>query len=159
MLPTSCRHCVGASGLRRTPCWARRWGKNVQWSLEGWSRMCSGAWKHGQESPVGVISPWYDCLERPTLWTESTFDRCWGTIEAVITCYSATFLKVIMKLTRAVKRYHSDSDFLKNTWADDTDLNNIVFQRVHRLGRKKPGEAANGRAWCPRQIIAGFRNF
>ena len=42
---------------------------------------------------------------------------------------------------------------------DDTDSNDIVFQRVQRLGRKKPGVAANGQAWRPRQIIAGFRDY
>ena len=26
------------SGARRTPCWARRWGKNVQWGMKAWSR-------------------------------------------------------------------------------------------------------------------------
>ena len=25
------------SGARRTPCWARRWGKNVQWGMKAWS--------------------------------------------------------------------------------------------------------------------------
>ena len=26
------------SGVRRTPCWARRWGQNVQWDMKAWSR-------------------------------------------------------------------------------------------------------------------------
>ena len=25
------------SGARRTPCWARRWGENVQWGMKAWS--------------------------------------------------------------------------------------------------------------------------
>ena len=25
------------SGARRTPCWARRWGENVQWGIKAWS--------------------------------------------------------------------------------------------------------------------------
>ena len=35
MPPTS---APSPSGARRTPCWARRWGKNVQWSMKAWSR-------------------------------------------------------------------------------------------------------------------------
>ena len=49
--------------------------------------------------------------------------------------------------------------FKEHLRVDDTDSNNIVFQGVHRLGRKKPGVAANGQAWRPRQIIAGFRDY
>ena len=49
--------------------------------------------------------------------------------------------------------------FKEHLRVDDTDSNSIVFQRVHRLGRKKPGVAANGQAWRPRQIIAGFRDY
>ena len=26
------------SGARRPPCWARRWGENVQWGMKAWSR-------------------------------------------------------------------------------------------------------------------------
>ena len=25
------------SGVRQTPCWARRWGENVQWGMKAWS--------------------------------------------------------------------------------------------------------------------------
>ena len=35
----------------------------------------------------------------------------------------------------------------------------FVFQRVHRLGRKRTGVAPNGERWRPRPIIAGFRDF
>ena len=31
------------SGARRTPCWARRWGENVQWGMKAWSgNRCRG---------------------------------------------------------------------------------------------------------------------
>ena len=49
--------------------------------------------------------------------------------------------------------------FKEHLRVGDTNSNNIIFQRVHRLGRKKPGVAANGQAWRPRQIIAGFRDY
>ena len=49
--------------------------------------------------------------------------------------------------------------FKEHLRVDDTNSNNIVFQRVHRLGRKKPGIAANDQAWRPQQIIAGFRDY
>ena len=38
MPPTREPAAVGDSGVRRTPCWARRWGKIVQWSMKAWSR-------------------------------------------------------------------------------------------------------------------------
>ena len=46
------------SGVRRTPCWARRWGENVQWGMKAWSGnrrrgdlpMCS-AWPQRESRP------------------------------------------------------------------------------------------------------------
>ena len=38
-------------------------------------------------------------------------------------------------------------------------LQTIVFQRVHRLGRPRRGVTPNGQPWRPRPIIAGFRDF
>ena len=35
----------------------------------------------------------------------------------------------------------------------------FVFQRVHRLGRKRTGVTPNGERWRPWPIIAGFRDF
>ena len=38
------------------------------------------------------------------------------------------------------------------------EANDIVFQRVHRLGKTKLGVAPNGQPWRPRPIIASFRD-
>ena len=35
-------------------------------------------------------------------------------------------------------------------------VNEVRFERVHRLGRRRPGVAPNGQPWRPRPIIAGF---
>ena len=41
------------SGARRTPCWARRWGENVQWGMKAWS----GNRRRGDLPMVWLI--WY----------------------------------------------------------------------------------------------------
>lgn len=41
----------------------------------------------------------------------------------------------------------------------DDEISGIVFQRVHRLGKKRTGVAPNGDQWRPRPLIAEFRDF
>ena len=48
---------------------------------------------------------------------------------------------------------------IKNVKINETVVADIVFQRVHRLGRKRYGTAPDGRAWRPRPVIAGFRDY
>ena len=48
--------------------------------------------------------------------------------------------------------------FIKDTMKLGDEANDIVFQRVHRLGKPKRGIAPNGQPWRPRPIIASFRD-
>ena len=48
--------------------------------------------------------------------------------------------------------------FIKDTMKLGDEANDIVFQRVHRLGKTKRGVAPNGQPWRPRPIIASFRD-
>lgn len=50
-------------------------------------------------------------------------------------------------------------EFLTKNMAMGGKAKEIVFQRVHRLGRRKSGLAPNGDPWKPRPIIAEFRDF
>lgn len=50
-------------------------------------------------------------------------------------------------------------DFIKNYMRLGDRADGMVFQRVHRLGKKRTGVAPNGDPWRPRPIIAGFRDF
>ena len=48
---------------------------------------------------------------------------------------------------------------IKDVKINETVVANIVFQRVYRLGRKRYSTAHDGRAWRPRPVIAGFRDY
>ena len=50
-------------------------------------------------------------------------------------------------------------DFIRNFMNVGDYTNDIVFQRVHRLGKKRYGVAPDGNAWRPRPIIAMFRDY
>ena len=50
-------------------------------------------------------------------------------------------------------------DFLSREMKMGEGAKNIVFHRVHRLGKPRRGVGPNGRPYPPRPIIAGFRDF
>ena len=46
--------------------------------------------------------------------------------------------------------------FLVNNMGMRDTVKEVRFERVHRLGRRRPGVPPNGQPWRPRPIIAGF---
>ena len=50
-------------------------------------------------------------------------------------------------------------DFISREMKLGEGAKNIVFHRVHRLGKPRRGTGPNGRPFPPRPIIAGFRDF
>ena len=79
MSPTS----AAAVGVRRTPRWARGWGKIVQWSMKGWSRK-----PHQGDLPMD-----WDENESPAFWVDCVCG-------AVLTPGGATLNKALLLLTQ-----------------------------------------------------------